>query len=47
LKIYDSIGNTILTKNIDSTNGKIDISKLSSGIYIVKANGIYSRIIVK
>lgn len=45
--VYDITGNVILKKNITSTDGKIDISRLASGIYIIKSQDTFSRFIVK
>lgn len=45
--VYDITGNAIIKKNITSTNGEINIGKLSSGIYIIKMLNRYIRFIVK
>jgi hypothetical protein len=38
VSIYNIQGQEILTKNINVNESNIDVSKLSSGIYIVKVN---------
>ena len=47
LIVYDTIGNIVLETNFNSREGKINISKLSSGVYIVKTLNAYGRFIVK
>jgi len=47
LIIYDITGNAIIKKNINSTKGKVNIGKLSSGIYIVKTKTTYRRFIIR
>ena len=47
IKVYNMTGRIILEKNIDSTHGKLNISGLSSGIYMLKTKDKYVRFIVK
>jgi len=47
IKVYNMTGRIILEKNIDSTHRKLNISELSSGIYMLKTKDKYARFIVK
>ena len=50
IEIFDLTGNTILKTNVDSQHSAVDISTLSSGIYIMNlqnTHGQYTRKIVK
>ena len=37
IAIYNILGQVVLLQNVESSNFKIDLSKLNSGNYIVKA----------
>jgi len=45
--VYDITGKAIIKKNITSSNGELNISKLSSGVYIIQTQNDYGRFIVK
>jgi len=47
IEVYDIMGHVVLKKHIAASQGKIDISILSSGIYIIKSQDVFSRFIVK
>jgi hypothetical protein len=36
--VYNAAGQQVLTKVINDTKGTIDVSKLVSGVYLVKVN---------
>ena len=50
IEVFDLTGNTILKTTVDSQHSAVDISTLSSGIYIMNlqnTHGQYTRKIVK
>jgi len=47
IEVYDIMGHVVLKKHIAASQGKVDISILSSGIYIIKSQDVFSRFIVK
>ena len=47
IEIYDIMGQVVLTEHIAASHGKVDISKLSSGIYIIKSQDVLSRFVVE
>ena len=46
IEIFDALGKLLHTENIKSNKGIIDISHLSSGIYILKTDGYLNRFVV-
>ncbi len=47
IEVFDITGKTLIKAQLLNTNGKINISKLSSGIYIIKIQNTYSRFVIK
>jgi hypothetical protein len=47
IKIYDILGNEVLSQIIKSINDRIDVSNLKSGIYLIKAGDFTEKLVVK
>lgn len=47
VQIYDLKGNIVAKKELDGTQGKVNISRLSSGVYLVKTKTEVRRIIIR
>ena len=38
VSVFNMLGQQVITKNINATEGKVDMSILASGTYLVKVN---------
>jgi len=47
VEIYSITGNNIIKKHLNTTNGKLNISELASGIYIIKVQNNFSRFVIQ
>lgn len=47
VEIYDYTGKKVYSKNINSSKTSIDVSTFSKGLYLVKTNNSFSRVLIK
>lgn len=46
VKIYDALGKLLYTDKINSNTAKIDLSRFSSGVYLLKTNKSLNRFVI-